>query len=429
MELIREFFSFDDPNIRFVTFGSIILTATAATVGTFTFLRKKALVGDAVAHAVLPGICLAFLVSGTKNPVYLIIGAFITGWIALVLIDYISGKSRIKEDTAIGLVLAVFFGIGIFILTIIQKGGNAAQTGLDSFLFGKAASLVGEDLISFSIVAFLLLLALIIFFKDFTLLSFDEDFAKVIGFPVRRLELLLTTLTVLAVVIGIQAVGVVLMAAMLITPAAAARFWTDKLIVMIILAAVFGAISGIFGAFISYAAPSMPTGPWIVLVISVIAGISFMVAPRKGILFKMVKRHRFQKRMNEENILKALYHLGEDKKNYLSPRAKEDILEKRFFTQKQLSNGLRSLRYYGYLKQKNNLITLTPEGKAKGRHIVRLHRLWELYLTQYLRIAPDHVHEDAETIEHILTPEMEQRLEKILENPEVDPHMTRIPRS
>ena len=427
MDLIREFFSFTDPNIRFVTFGSIILTATAAIVGTFTFLRKKALVGDAVAHAILPGICLAFILSGTKNPIYLITGAFISGWISLVLIDFISARSRINEDTAIGLILAVFFGIGIFMLTIIQKSGNAAQTGLDQFLFGNAASLIGEDLISFSIVAFLLLLALILFFKEFTLLSFDKDFARVIGYPVKRLELLLTTLTVMAIVIGIQAVGVILMAAMLITPAAAARYWTDKLIVMIILAAVFGAISGVSGAFISYAAPSMPTGPWIVLVVSFIAGISFMAAPRKGIIFNMVKRYRFRKRMNEENILKAMYHLGEDRNDFMAERTKDEIIEKRFFSRKKLEKGLRRLRNQGYLSQKNKKLKLTPEGKSKGQRIVRLHRLWELYLTEYLRIAPDHVHEDAETIEHILTPEMEQRLEKLLKHPEVDPHDERIP--
>ena len=427
MDIFFDFFSFRDPNVRFVAFGSILLTATAAIVGTFTFLRKKALVGDAVAHAVLPGVCLAFILSGTKNPVFLIIGAFVTGWLALVLIDYISAKSRIKEDTAIGLILAVFFGIGIFILTIIQKGGNANQTGLDSFLFGKAASLVGEDLVSFTIVALLILTAVIIFFKEFTLLSFDKDYAIVMGLPVKRLELLLTTLTVLAVVIGIQAVGVVLMAAMLITPAAAARFWTDKLKVMIILGAIFGGVSGIAGAFISYTAPSMPTGPWIVLVISFIAGISFLLAPRKGILFKQIRRRRFQQRMNEENILKALYHLGEELGDFLIPRTKADILEKRFFNNTILKEGISSLKSQGYIKQRKEGIELTHEGKAKAVRIVRLHRLWELYLTEYLRIAPDHVHEDAETIEHILTPEMEERLERLLKNPELDPHMSKIP--
>ena len=149
MNSLLDFFSFQDPNIRFVALGSVILTASSAIVGTFTFLNKRSLVGDAIAHAVLPGICLGFILAGTKNPFYLIGGAFATGWVSLIAVDYITRRSRIKEDTAIGLVLSVFFGLGIVLLTVIQKSGNAAQSGLDHFLFGKAASLVGEDLYTF----------------------------------------------------------------------------------------------------------------------------------------------------------------------------------------------------------------------------------------------------------------------------------------
>ena len=282
MEQFWEFLSFSEPNIRYVTFGSILLCGSAAVVGSFIFLKKKALVGDAVAHAVLPGVCLGFLLAGNKNPVLLVTGAFVTGWLSLVAIDYISVKSKIKEDTAIGLILSVFFGIGILLLTYIQHSGNAAQSGLDHFLFGKAAAMVSSDLNVFSGIAFMLIIAVVLFFKEFTLISFDIDFAKTIGFPVRRLELVLTTLTVLAIVAGIQAIGVVLMAAILITPAAAARFWTDNLKKMVFLSAAFGGVSGFAGAFISYAAPAMPTGPWIVMVISVIALFSFF-SPRKKV--------------------------------------------------------------------------------------------------------------------------------------------------
>ncbi|WP_420581675.1 metal ABC transporter permease [Reichenbachiella sp.] len=184
------------------------------------------------------------------------------------------------------------------------------QTGLDSFLFGKAAALIGQDLIIFSAISVCLLLGVILFYKEFALISFDEDFAKSIGFPVKRLELALTTLTVLAVVTGIQAVGVVLMAAMLITPAAAARFWTNRLNIMLLLSAIFGAFSGVSGAYISYVAPSMPTGPWIVMVISMIALVSFFVAPEKGILYKLIRQSKIRKRILTENILKLFYQLG-----------------------------------------------------------------------------------------------------------------------
>jgi manganese/zinc/iron transport system permease protein len=424
---IIDFLSLSDPNIRYVVLGSILLTASSAIVGTFTFLRKKALVGDAVAHSVLPGVCLSFILQGEKNPFLLLVGAFVTGWLSLVIIDKITSSSKIKEDTAIGLILSVFFGIGILMLTVIQKSGNAAQSGLDQFLFGKAAALVGTDLVVFSVTALVLILTVYLFFKEFTLISFDEEYAQALGVPVRRIELLLTTLTVLAVVIGIQAVGVVLMAAMLITPAAAARFWTDKIQVMIILAAIFGAFSGFSGAFISYTAPSMPTGPWIVVVVSTIAFISFFLAPRKGILNRVRNQRKIRRTMTDENILKTFYQLGEEANRYATLRTLETLHKKRGFMKDELINGLNRLARQGFIKRENNMFHLTPEGIQKGKRTVKLHRLWELYLTQYLRIAPDHVHDDAETMEHILTPEMEARLEKLLDYPEVDPHQSQIP--
>lgn len=427
METFLDFFSFSDPNVRYVVLGSILITASSAIVGSFTFLKKKALVGDAVAHAVLPGVCLSFILYGEKNPLVLIIGAFTTGWLALTLIDFITSKSKIKEDTAIGLILSVFFGIGIFLLTIIQKSGNAAQSGLDQFLFGKAASLVGSDLITFGMVAVLLLVAVYLFFKEFTLISFDKDFAASVGLPIRAMELVLTTLTVLAVVIGIQAVGVVLMAAMLITPAAAARFWTENIKVMIWLAAIFGAFSGISGAYISYIAPSMPTGPWIVIVISTIAFFSFFFAPGRGIIQRLITQKRIKKHIVDENILKALYQLGEEEKNFYDKRTIETILSKRTLRRDLLIKSLRRLKREGYLKNDNGLWFFTTAGKNKGQRVVKLHRLWEVYLTQYLRIAPDHVHDDADTIEHVLTPELEARLEKLLNYPSTDPHKSEIP--
>lgn len=427
MESLIDFFSFTDPNVRYVVIGSILITASSAIVGSFTFLKKKALVGDAVAHAVLPGVCLSFILYGEKNPLVLIIGAFITGWIALMSIDFISNHSKIKEDTAIGLILSVFFGIGIFLLTLIQKSGNAAQSGLDSFLFGKAASLVGNDVLIFSIVSIILLIVVIALFKELTLISFDVDFANTVGLPVKSLELVLTTLTVLAVVVGIQAVGVVLMAAMLITPAAASRFWTQNIKTMIWLAAVFGSFSGIAGAYISYIAPAMPTGPWIVIVISTIAMFSFFFAPKRGIVDRAFRQKRIRRQIGDENILKVLYQLGEEKKDFFETYSVESINERRAFKTGELNQGLKRLKREGYLKFKEAQWSFTSEGKDKGQRIVKLHRLWEVYLTQYLRIAPDHVHEDADTIEHILTPELEARLEKLLDYPAKDPHESEIP--
>jgi len=427
MNPLIQFFSFQDPNIRFVVIGAILLTASSAIVGSFTFLNKKSLIGDAIAHAVLPGICLGFLLSGTKNPVFLIGGAFVTGWLSLVAVEFIISRTRLKEDTAIGLVLSVFFGIGILMLTVIQKSGNAAQSGLDNFLFGKAAALVGEDLMAFGTVALILLVTVYLLFKEFTLLAFDKDYAISIGLPVRWISVTLTSLIVLAVVIGIQAVGVVLMAAILITPAAAARFWTDKIRVMIILACIFGAVSGLSGAYISFVAPAMPTGPWIVIVISTIAFVSFFFAPRRGVVSRVIRQRNIRRTIHNENILKALYHLGEADKDFMALRSMEGILSKRKLSHDHLDRVLHRLKRQGYVEPRDGRWKLTDNGKSRAQRVVKIHRLWELYLTTQLNIAPDHVHDDADTIEHLLTPELEAELEKILDYPRQDPHRAEIP--
>ena len=428
MESLLEFFSFADANIRYVVFGSMLLAASSAMVGVFIVLRKKALVGDAVAHGVLPGICAAFLIFETKNIVFLIIGAFISGWLSLVLIDWIVKRTKIKKDAAIGMVLTVFFGFGIVLLTFIQHSGNSSQSGLDSFIFGKAAALVGNDLIAFSVIALLLIVSIVNFFKEFTLVSFDEPYAVALGLPVGKLELLLTTLTVLAVVTGITAVGVVLMAAMLITPAAAARFWTNDLRKMMILSALFGAVSGLLGAYISFVAPSMPTGPWMVVVSSFIAFFSFFFAPKVGI----VSRSRMQKSrgniMLEENILKVFYQQGEEKNDFGLGFTVDELLSSRPMRREILEKALRRLSRKDLLIKENDVWYLSEDGISKSAKVVRLHRLWELYLTKYADMAPENVHENAELIEHIITPELEMELERQLGFPEKDPHDSIIPR-
>tara|TARA_B110000879_G_scaffold43594_1_gene61501 strand:- start:226 stop:1545 length:1320 start_codon:yes stop_codon:yes gene_type:complete len=426
-EQIVEFFSFQDVNIRYVALGTVLLGASSATVGCFTFLRKKALVGDTIAHSILPGICLSFMIFETKDPLMLLLGAMVSGWLSVYIVDYISANSKIKPDTAIGLTLSVFFGVGVLLLTHIQHSGNAAQAGLDKFLFGKAASLVQNDVITFGIVSVLLIGTIILFFKQFSLISFDLHFAKTIGIPVRTFEVILSIITVLAVAIGIQTVGVVLMAAMLITPAAAARFWTDQLKVMIIIAAIIGAVSALFGAFISYTAPSMPTGPWIVVVLSFIAIFSMLVAPKNGAISKIRKQKKNQRKILEDNIIKLLYKLGEKENDFFKNRSITTFKNFREIPEKKFLKGLKILRRKNQVVLVNDLWVLTEEGKKAGMRIVRIHRLWELYLTTYLRIAPDHVHEDAETIEHIITPEMELKLEHLLNFPKKDPHNVNIP--
>lgn len=425
---MMEFFTFSDPNVRLVAFGSVLLGASAAVVGCFTFLRKRALVGDAIAHAILPGVCLGFIVSGTKNPWILLAGAVVSGWLALLVMDFMTNRSKLKTDTAIGAVLSVFFGLGILLLTAIQHSGAANQAGLDSFLFGKAASMNRQDIITFSSVALLLLILVLAFFKEFKLVSFDPAFAQTIGLPVRALEFMLSTITVLSVATGIQAVGVVLMAALLITPAAAARFWTERIQTMILLAAAFGMVSGFFGSFISYVAPSMPTGPWIVMLLSAIAVASVLFAPQRGILARNRLQRENSRKMLIENLLKTFYSLGERRGQFGEDISLTALRQKRAFQSGALQRGLRSLHRNRWVEAAGkDTYRLTPEGLEESKRVVRLHRLWELYLSERMNMAADHVHNTAEAIEHILTPDVEKALLEELDHPVLDPHQSNIP--
>jgi manganese/zinc/iron transport system permease protein len=263
IDLLRDLFF--DYTIRNVALGAAILGVVGGALGSFAILRRQGLFGDALAHATLPGVCVAFMLSGTKVPVVLLTGAALSAGLGALLILTIVNRTRIKQDAALGIVLSVFFGAGAVLITYIGGSGSGNQSGLDRFIFGQAATIVRDDVITMGILASLALLVVALLFKEFKLLSFDPAFAASLGFPVGKLNVLLTMLIVVAVIIGIQAVGVVLMAAMLIIPAASARQWTDRLGTMIMISGLFGALSGVSGALISATGANLPTGPLIVL--------------------------------------------------------------------------------------------------------------------------------------------------------------------
>ena len=423
-----EFLSFSDPGTRIVTLGSVIIGAIASVVGCFTFLQKRALIGDTISHSVLPGICLAFMISGLKDPYLLLLGAFISGWLSVLISDYITRSSRIKGDTAIAIILSFFFAIGMMLMSIIQHGPSVNKAGLHHFLFGKAAAIVREDVQMFLIVGLVCAVIIALFYRYFKLYIFDHDFAKSIGLPVRWLDFLLTTLTVLAISIGIRAVGVVLMAALLITPAAIGRFWSGRLPGMLLIAALAGAVAGFMGAMISYTAPAMPTGPWIIVVLSILAFISIVVGSEKGVMYKWLRQRRFRMKVLRENVLKIFYHLGEADGNLMAGRNLAALAARRPMTDRELMLGLRQLKKQEYVvREAGQGWKLTETGSQASSQLIRMHRLWEVYLSEYLHIAPDHVHDDADAIEHVLTPELQAQLEEILAGRTTDPHDKEIP--
>ena len=290
MELLRDLVF--DYTIRNVALGSAILGVVGGALGSFAVLRRQGLLGDALAHATLPGVCVAFMLTGTKNPAVLLLGAALSAGVGALFVLAVVGGTRIKQDAALGIVLSVFFGAGIVLLTYIAGSGDAGQSGLDRFIFGQAATIVRADVATMGLLALTALVLLALFFKEFKLLSFDPAFGASLGYPVGALNVLLTALIVVAVVVGIQAVGVVLMAAMLITPAAAARQWTDRLSVMVCLSAVFGAASGVGGALVSATGSNLPTGPLIVLFATGVLAVSLVLGRRHGFLWAWIAGRR-----------------------------------------------------------------------------------------------------------------------------------------
>jgi manganese/zinc/iron transport system permease protein len=280
-----------DPNARWILFGCMLLGLSSGVIGSFAYLRKQSLVGDALSHAALPGVCIAFMLTGAKSMLLFLIGAAAAGLLATFCIGWITRHSRIKQDAALAIVLSVFFGFGIVLLTQIQHSGPGNQSGLDKFLFGQASSMVAADVALMSVASFALIGICMLLFKEFKLVSFDADFARGLGFPVAFLEQALMFLLAVSVIVGIQAVGVVLMAALIITPAVSARYWTDRLGAMVALSGGFGALSGAIGTFFSASGNHLPTGPLSVLAATAIFVASVLFAPRRGWLFKRWRLH------------------------------------------------------------------------------------------------------------------------------------------
>jgi manganese/zinc/iron transport system permease protein len=301
---------FFDYTLRTVALGTAMIGIVSGVLGCFAFLRRQSLLGDAISHATLPGVVIAFILTGSKEPLILIIGGIVAGWLATLLIIAVINHTRIKEDSAMGVALSVFFGFGLMLLAFTQTMPNARQAGLDRFLFGQAAAIIERDVITIAALGLISIGAMAAFWKEFKLLSFDPEYAASMGFPVRLLDITLTTLLVVAIVIGLQAVGVILMSAMIVAPAAAARQWTDRLGLMVFLAALFGATSGIGGALISSTGAGLGTGPVIVLFISALVLLSMFLAPNRGLLWNWLRQRRNRRRLRLEAVLGDLYLLS-----------------------------------------------------------------------------------------------------------------------
>ena len=355
---------FSDYTIRTVALGAAMLGLVSGSLGTYAVLRKQSLLGDAISHAALPGIAIAFLLTGAKSPFILMLGAMAAGWIATLLVLAITKTTRVTYDSSLGTILSVFFGFGLVLLTLIQKQPDANQAGLSTFLFGQAAALVQEEVIAMSVIGILALIPVALCWKEFALLAFDPEFGSTLGLPMRWLDIVLTSLLVIAIVLGLQTVGVVLMSAMIVAPGVAARQWTNRLGTMIVLSALFGALSGMGGALISSTATQLPTGPTIVLCISSIVTVSLLFAPNRGLLWQTIRNRRNARKLKLDTVLLDVYALAAQHTPMSHPHS-ESVLDVMNEHAAKTAKGLERLSELGMVEQTHpGHWALTHRGKV-----------------------------------------------------------------
>ncbi len=410
-------------NATVVQSATLLLGAAAGSVGAFALLRGRSLMGDALAHATLPGIGVAFLIASAigldpRAPAWLLLGAAVFGVLGVGFVHVLTRSRRLSEDAAMAVVLSSMFGLGVVILSHIQSlpGGN--QAGLRSLILGQAAAMRTGDAITMGVLALICALGVTLLFKELRLVCFDGEFASARGWPTGAIDLALMALVVTVTVIGIQAVGIVLIVALLVVPPASARLWTDRLWRVVALSAGIGAVSGYVGAAISAVVPRMPTGGAIVLCAGAVFVVSLLIAPSRGLAASALRLARLRVRIGREHALRSacewLEERGEQVENGArvpvadALRAVEDWPLWRWFVR-------ISLRVRRFARIEGAEFVLDLRGASEAQRISRAHRLWELYLERYLHVAPTHVHSPADLVEHTLSPELVAELERAVD--------------
>ena len=425
---LTKLLSLGDYNTRVVLLGTTLLGIAAGIVGTFMLLRRQSLVGDVVSHAALPGVAIAFLVGEMILPGSgrslsgLLTGAAISGLLAVGAMSAIRRWSKIKPDAALATVLGVFFGGGAVLFKVVQEMPAGNRAGLQHFILGSASTMTAGDVWLIAKVAVAVLVLSWLIFKELSLLAFDEEFAATQGWPVGVLDLGLLGLVVAVTVIGLQSVGV-LMVALLITPATASRFWTEKLSRMTLLAALFGGGSALVGTLASALIPKLAGGPTIVLAGTCVFVLSLLFGTERGLLVRWQQQREIEQRVGRHDLLRAMYEVIEaslpgDQSlsvEQLPGRAVKflELQMKRSWSVRRLTQLINRNLTAGLIRfDSEDGWRLTHAGALEAQRIVRNHRLWELYLIQCADFGASHVDRRADDIEHVLEPEVIEQLER-----------------
>jgi manganese/zinc/iron transport system permease protein len=365
---------FSDFTLRTVALGAALLGVVSGCLSVFAVLRRQSLLGDTLSHAALPGVCLGFLLAGGRQLVPIMVGALLAGIAAALLVLLLVQRSRLKTDASLGIVLSVFFAIGTVLLTFIQHHRGAGQAGLDAFLFGQAASLLPGDVQVMAIASALALGLVGLLWKEFKLVTFDPDFARSLGLPVTAIEVGLTLLIAVAVVVGLQLVGVILMAAMVIAPAAAARQWSRDLGTMVVLSIIFGAVSGVVGALASASVRGLATGPVIVLCVTAFAVVSLLFAPGRGLVWAQWVGYRNRAQLRANQVLLSLNALAQEHRDpeYASEQGMLDALygvATKSALERLEAQGM--VRRASHMREEGEHWVLTPKGQHEAERLSR----------------------------------------------------------
>lgn len=300
-------------NMQWVLASATALGIAAGAVGCLSYFRRQNLLSDSLAHTALPGVVIAFLIIGEKNLPLLILGAATSALVGAFFIQIISSSSRISEDSSMGMILSIFYGFGIMLLTVANRIAGGNKSGLDNFIFGQAAAMVRADVYTMLILALIIVLALVLAFKEWKVYLFDPDFARGFGLSSKRMDIFYILLLVGTIVIGIQAVGVILIAALMIIPAVSARYWSRSFSGMLVLAALFGGLTGAVGTLVSAFGRGWPTGPFIVLIAAFIFFISLVFGIEKGLFIRYVVYKKKQQEVTNFQVMVPLSREGEVK--------------------------------------------------------------------------------------------------------------------
>ncbi len=415
---------------------------SASLVGVIVFLKKQSLLGESLSHAAYPGVIFGIILAGLLQlandelniALLIMFGAFISANLGLFTIHYLEKKLKVPSDAALCFVLSAFFGIGLSFVGQVQHSYSLLYAQAQVYLYGQAATMTDTHIAIYGTLSLVMIGFIALFYKEIKTISFDRQYAASLGINTKFVDTCIVLLIVLAVIIGIRSVGVVLMSAMFIAPAVAARQYTNRLSRVFVLSGFFGLLSGFLGNYFSVELPEatvgylftnpfiLPTGPMIVIVASLFCVISLLIAPERGLLLRLARVAHFRYRCIYENLLKAIWRLGSDRDVSF-----EEIAKYHQISTWYLTIILRRLIHYGWLERSSIGYRLTSDGAALAARIVRLHRLWEVYLASYLGVGAERVHRSAEEMEHIITPDLEKQLISLLNDPKYDPHRQPIP--